>query len=169
MVWCVFLPKSSVEFNVQHHHWRILCLCFTVLEQTEASTNHEEAVVGSAGDATYLEDLRKEARANLLTEEVIDAGQAGHGTPQGSIWGRPDAVGCVDTVKRGLIWTPMALFGVAEEALRVVVHGTGGSPIPQADPSHRETKVCVRSQQSWGRQWWCLPPSWCQNSQTVSY
>lgn len=74
----------------------------------------------------YLEDLREEARANLFAEEVIDAGQAGHGAPQGSVRGRPDPVGSVDAVERRLIRTSWAVLGVAEAALSVVVHGSGG-------------------------------------------
>lgn len=79
-----------------------------------------------AEDGTYLENLGEEAWANLFTEEVVNAGQAGHRAPQGSVWGRPDPVGRVDAVKRRLIQTSWPVLRVAEAALIVMVHGAGG-------------------------------------------
>lgn len=74
---------------------------------------------------TYLEDLREEARANLLAEEVVDSRQAGHGAPQGSVRRRAHPVGCMDAVERGLI---QPFLWITEGALCVEVHGARGPP-----------------------------------------
>lgn len=34
---------------------------------------------------THLKNFRKETRANLLTEEIVDSCQAGHGAPQSPV------------------------------------------------------------------------------------
>lgn len=70
--------------------------------QRFTSTTDQLQFNGQKG-VTYLEDLREEAWTDLLTEEVIDAGQAGHGAPQGPVWGRADPVGRVDAVEGRLI------------------------------------------------------------------
>lgn len=103
---------------------------------------------------TYLEDLREEAWTNLLTEEVINAGQAGHGAPQGSVRGRADPVGCMNAVERRLVWAAVPLLRITETALGVVVHGAGGPPRSSCSVlSQRGTTMSVRLQESWGTRW----------------
>lgn len=89
---------------------------------------------GCLEGGTYLEDLREEAWTNFLTEEVINAGQAGHGAPQGSVRGRADPVGSMDAVEGRLIWAAVAFLWVAEAAFGVVVHGAGGAPRSSSFP-----------------------------------
>lgn len=90
---------------------------------------------------THLEDLREEARTNLLTEEVINAGQAGYGTAQGPVRGWPDPVGSVDAVERQVIRASVTLLWVAEAALSMVVHGAGRPPRPAGSASFPQLYV----------------------------
>lgn len=119
---------------------------------------------------TYLEDLREETWADLLAEEVIDAGQAGHGAPQGPVRGRAHPVGGMDAVERRLVRTAVNVLAIAEAALGVVVHGAGWASGLQVAPlcPAGGTTVCVRPQVSWGmRGRWPLP-SLCRCDQMVS-
>jgi len=94
--------------------------------------------------STDLEDLREEARTYLLTEEIVAARQTGHSAPQGSVGGRADPVGCVDTVERRLVRAALTLLGVAEATLGMVVHGAGKPPCSSSSVlSHRGNQnVC---------------------------
>lgn len=91
-----------------------------------------------SGGLAYLEDLREEARADFLAEEVVDAREAGYGAPQCPVRRRPHAVGGVDAVHGQLVWTAVTLLGVAEKALRVVVHGAPHGPDVWLRSPHRK-------------------------------
>lgn len=131
----IFLFLETCRSDESNYCWdehRLLFIvCLTVL------TSHclllkvsfkQSAASLTTRPFTYLKDLGEEARANLLTEEVVDAGQAGHGAPQGSVRGRADPVGSVDAVERRLIWAAVPLLRITEAALSVVVHGVRGPP-----------------------------------------
>lgn len=51
---------------------------------------------------TYLENFREETRADLLTEEIVDSCQTGHGAPQSPVRWRPHAVWPMEPMQRRL-------------------------------------------------------------------
>lgn len=98
-----------------------------------------------SGSPTYLEDLREEARADFLAEKVVDAREAGHRAPQRPVRGRPHAVGGVHAVHGQLVRAAVTLLGVAEVALRVVVHGARCvGPVSPLPPHERVLAHKVR-------------------------